>query len=95
LISARFRDVPNIVTAVLQIAMFMTPVFWRPEGIKTARFVLDSNPFYYMLEVCRRPLLGEPVAPGSWSYLVLLAAIGWTVAFVVFATERRKLVHYL
>ncbi len=95
IISARFRDVPQIVTAVVQVAVFITPVFWRPEAIKAHRFVLNGNPFYHMLEVTRRPLLGEPVALHSYLLLIAMAVVGWIFAYVLFARTRRRVVHYL
>jgi ABC-type polysaccharide/polyol phosphate export permease len=95
IVSARFRDVPQIVTAVVQVAVFITPVFWRPETIKSHRFVLDGNPFYHMLEVTRRPLLGEPVSAHSYLMLAAMAVVGWIFAFFLFARTRRRVVHYL
>jgi ABC-type polysaccharide/polyol phosphate export permease len=95
IVSARFRDVPQIAAALVQVAMFLTPVFWRPDTIKSHRFMLDGNPFYHMLEVTRRPLLGEPVAPDSYLILMVAAVVGWTVAFLLFARTRRRLVHFL
>lgn len=95
IISARFRDVPQVVTAVVQVAVFITPVFWRPETIKSHRFVLDGNPFFHMLEVTRRPLLGEAVSPHSYWLLAGMAVVGWIFAFILFARTRRRVVHYL
>jgi ABC-type polysaccharide/polyol phosphate export permease len=95
IISARFRDVPQIVAAVVQISIFITPVFWRPESIHAHRFVLDGNPIYHMLEVTRRPLLGEPVQAISYIVLILMAVVGWALAFALFARTRRRVVHYL
>jgi ABC-type polysaccharide/polyol phosphate export permease len=95
IISARFRDVPQIVTALVQVAMFLTPVFWRPEAIKSHRFMLDGNPFHHMLEVTRRPLLGESAALESYLFLMAAAIVGWIVAFVLFSRTRRRVVHFL
>lgn len=95
IISSRFRDVPQIVGALVQVAMFLTPVFWRPETIKSHRFMLEGNPFYHMLEVTRRPLLGEPVQPVSYYMLIGAAVLGWAIAFLLFARTRRRLVHFL
>jgi ABC-type polysaccharide/polyol phosphate export permease len=93
--SARFRDVPQIVTAMVQVSMFITPVFWRPESIVAHRFVLHGNPFYHMLEVTRRPLLGEHVSWKSYALLAGMAVVGWLVAFALFSRARRRVVHYL
>ena len=95
IISARFRDVPQIISALVQISIFITPVFYRPESIHSHRFVFDANPFYHMLEVTRRPLLGEHAHAASYEVLIIMAVIGWILAFALFARTRRRVVHYL
>jgi ABC-type polysaccharide/polyol phosphate export permease len=93
--SARFRDVPQVIGSVMQFAMFMTPVFWRPDQLTRGQFVLTYNPFYYMLDVVRAPLLGAHVDPRSWSVLLTMAGLGWLAAFALFAVTRRRVVHFL
>lgn len=95
IISARFRDVPQIVGAVMQFSMFMTPVFWKPSQVGRGHLLLEVNPFYYMFEVVRGPLLGEPINPKSWPLLLAMALIGWALTFAVFTGTRRRIVHYL
>ncbi len=94
-ISTRFRDVPQIVGAVLQVLLFMTPVFWRPEAISTHRFVLSANPLYHMLEITRRPLMGEVAPANAWYACAGLAVVGWIATLLLFAVTRRRVVHYL
>jgi ABC-type polysaccharide/polyol phosphate export permease len=93
--SARFRDIPQIVVSVMQFAIFMTPVFWRPDRFGRHHAFLNLNPFYHMLDAVRGPLLGTPVQPISYVVLVLMAVAGWTLTFSVFALTRRRIVHYL
>ena len=95
IVSSRFRDVPQIVAALLQVLLFMTPVFWRPEAIKSHRYVLSANPLNHMLEVTRNPLVGAPVPLESWTILTGLAIVGWAATFFVFSQTRRRVVHYL
>lgn len=95
IVAARFRDVPQIIGALTQFAMFMTPIFWRPDQLQHNHAVLIFNPFYYMLDVIRSPLLGQPVDPHSWVILTVGAILGWSYAFVIFARVRRKIVHFL
>ena len=94
--SARFRDIPQIVTSVMQFSMFMTPVFWQPDSRSAIMgAVLNFNPFFHMLDSIRAPLLGAQ--PEALSYLVLavMAVVGWAVTFCAFALTRRRIVHYL
>lgn len=93
--SARFRDVPQIVVSAMQFAMFMTPVFWRPEGKLAGHAVLIFNPFYHMLHAVRAPLMGQAVESGTYLFLVVMAVLGWALAFTVFSRTRRRIVHYL
>ncbi|HWW28231.1 MAG TPA: ABC transporter permease [Caulobacter sp.] len=94
-VGARFKDVPQLVAALLQLAFFMTPIFWRPSGISQHRYVLDFNPLYHMLELVRGPIMGEGVSALTWSFSFGFLAAGWLVAFLFYAAQRRRIVHYL
>jgi ABC-type polysaccharide/polyol phosphate export permease len=94
--SARFRDVPQVVISIVQFAMFITPVFWRPhDRFEHDDAVLALNPFNHLLHAVRAPLLGETVHALTWWALIAMALIGWAVTFGLFATTRRRIVHYL
>jgi ABC-type polysaccharide/polyol phosphate export permease len=96
IISARFRDIPQIVQSITQAAAIMTPVFWLPDRISPAhRAILNLNPFYHLLEAVRAPLLGREVAPHSYLFLAGMALVGWAITFSIFANTRRRIVHYL
>jgi len=94
--AARFRDIPQVVTSVMQFAAFVTPVFWPADRLTgPRRIVLDVNPFYHMLEAVRSPLLGKPTDPGTYAVLTVMALVGWAVTFGLFSVTRRRIVHYL
>ncbi|MDB5477228.1 MAG: ATP-transporter permease [Phenylobacterium sp.] len=93
--SARFRDIPQIVISVMQFAMFMTPVFWLPARLGANHAFLLFNPFFHMLDAVRAPLMGQEVAPHTYSFLALMAVVGWALTFAVFTRTRRRIVHYL
>jgi ABC-type polysaccharide/polyol phosphate export permease len=96
IISARFRDIPQIVQSITQAAAIMTPVFWLPDRIpERYRLILDLNPFYHLLEAVRAPLMGRSVDPHSYLFLAGMAVVGWLAAFGLFANTRRRIVHYL
>jgi homopolymeric O-antigen transport system permease protein len=96
IVSARFRDIPQIVISVMQFAIFMTPVFWTPNRFSGEHMaILHANPFYHLLDAVRAPLMGQTVAPVSYLVLVLMAVGGWALTFAVFARTRRRIVHYL
>lgn len=93
--SARFRDIPQIVGSVMQFAIYVTPVMWQASRLSQHHIILDVNPFYHMLEAVRAPLMGAQVAPHTYLFLAVMAVVGWSVTFSIFATIRRRIVHYL
>ena len=95
IVAARFRDVPQVVISLMQVAMFLTPVFWSAEGIRSGRFILDANPFWHLLEVGRAPWLGQ--IPDMHHYVVATAILlgGWAFAAILYTVVQRRIVHYV
>ncbi|PZO79282.1 MAG: ABC transporter permease [Mesorhizobium amorphae] len=80
-LSARFRDVPPIMTSIMQIFFFLTPIFWTPENLPERALFLLLNPFYHFVEIMREPLFGRTPELGHW-----LGCIGITAALAVLGT---------
>lgn len=69
---ARHRDLDNLIANTLGVALFVTPVLWKPERIPAdiAHLILGLNPLYHPLQLLRQPLLGEFPTWTNW-FLVL------------------------
>jgi ABC-type polysaccharide/polyol phosphate export permease len=96
LICARFRDVELIIRNLLQLAFFVTPVFWDYRNIaKNRAFIVDYNVLFYFLEIVRAPLLGE--VPRTAHYVVVLAVtvVGFVLAYVSYSRMRRRLAFFV
>ena len=95
-VCARYRDVEIIIRNFMQLAFFITPVFWDYRLIASDRqFIVDYNVFFYFIEIVRGPLLGE--LPPLRYYVVVLAVtlIGYGLAFLVYRRMRRQLAFYV
>ena len=95
IICLRFRDVPPVVSSALQIAMLITPLFWPAEtltGLKRLVFV-EVNPLYHVLDVVRAPLIGQVPDAVSYSVVLAMTIVGWTLAYAIFR-RFRKLIAY-
>jgi ABC-type polysaccharide/polyol phosphate export permease len=95
-LSARFRDIPQIVASVVQVAFFLSPIIWKADmlGPKN-RFVADFNPLYHFIEVIRAPLLGQPIHAVSWIVTASLLVLGSIAAFLIFARLRARVPYWL
>ncbi|MCL4630625.1 ABC transporter permease [Burkholderia multivorans] len=55
LLSARFRDLPQIVSALLQVAFYVTPIIFRPNALNRFSFIVEWNPLAYLINIVREP----------------------------------------
>ncbi|MFJ3157100.1 ABC transporter permease [Pseudomonas protegens] len=95
LLSARFRDIPLIVSNILQVVFFMTPIMWKAEVLNSRMWIAEINPFYYMLELVRNPLLGQALTWSLWSQVIVILLATAAVSFFLFARFRTRIVYWL
>ena len=91
---ARFRDIPMIVASVVQVAFFMTPIIWSAEVLPERAAFVMLNPFHHLIEIVRKPLLGDMPSLTSWIICLALSAILGVVAVLFFARFRARLAYW-
>jgi ABC-type polysaccharide/polyol phosphate export permease len=95
-VCARFRDVQQLVASLLQIAMFVTPIFFGREQLgPRLEHVVDYNVLYHYVELIRAPLLGRAPAPRSWTTVALSLVAGWTATLWFFSRFRQRVPYWL
>jgi len=94
-ISARYRDVPVMITNILNILFWFTPLMYFPEQLGSKRFIADYNPFTHMIALVREPLLGGAPRLNDWLVVLAVAVLGWAGAFLFFARFRARIVYWL
>jgi ABC-2 type transport system permease protein len=95
MLSARFRDVPLLVTSLIQVFFFLTPVMWRSEMLGKHQWATNLNPFYHFLEVVRAPLLGVPVNPVSWPMVLGITVCGFAFTMAIFSRFRARIAYWV
>jgi len=93
--SARFRDMPQIIAAVLQLVFFLSPIFWTPPPSLANSPLVAANPFYFSIESIRQPLLHGVMPMETATFLIPIALVGWTATILIYNQTRRRVVHYL
>lgn len=94
-LSARYRDIPQIVASVMQVLFFITPVMFRGDMLKNHDWLLTFNPFYYCIEFIRKPLLGEPAPSGSLVVTSVLAVASLMAALLFLARCRTRITYWV
>jgi ABC-2 type transport system permease protein len=95
MLCARFRDLPQLVALLVNIAFLVTPVFWYKHMLAGRAHFVDLNPLYAFLEFVRSPLLGQ-LPPFTAVQVVLVATIGgWLLTFLVALRLQPRLTYWL
>ncbi|CAI9122142.1 ABC transporter permease [Brytella acorum] len=95
LIGARFRDMPPLVSSVIQICFFVTPVIWKPSLIHAGAQYLLIDPFYPLLEIIRAPLLGEVTGVSIWAAAMVHSLLVWILAIGFLARFRARVAYWI
>ena len=94
-LGARFRDLGPASAMGAGLMFVLTPVFWVPDSQQVDSPLVMYNPFYYLLEVVRAPLIGEAVAPHVWLTASLIALVTLAAGLIVYARMRPQVVYWL
>lgn len=93
----RFRDMPQIISSVLQVFFYVTPVIWMPNSLnpRSASQLVEPNPVYHLMQLVRAPILGEMPSSLNWGVSVLLFILGVIVTFCFFGKYKKRIAYWL
>lgn len=98
LISSRFRDIKQVVASLLQVSMFLTPIFWSPSQLGSghkAQLLVGLNPLYHFIQIARAPLLGQRPALLDWIVTIAICLLGWFMTLRLLGKYKKHLVFWL
>ena len=94
-LSARYRDLQQIIASIVQLAFFMTPIFWKAELLKDRAYFADYNPFQLLLEGVRRPIVEGIPPTATYIKIVVVLSVLYLVATPFFVRYRRRLAFWV
>ena len=94
-VSARFRDIPQIVASIVQVMFFITPILWTSDMLPDRAIFLQLNPFYHFVEIIRSPLLGNWPSIESWLAVMSITVIGWLIALTIYTVYRWRIAYWI
>jgi ABC-type polysaccharide/polyol phosphate export permease len=94
---ARFRDVQPLVNSILGVIIFFTPVFYTLDNLSSRIQIvlLAWNPFTYLIEAFRAPLIGAPLRPSYYIGTVVVTVINVALGLGVFTRARSRLPYWV
>ena len=95
-VCTRFRDLPQIVGNLLQIAFFVSPVMWEKNQILAQyHWLVDLNPLATHLTIITDPLLGRVPTFGQYAACLAITVLAAATALPFFARFRERIVYWL
>lgn len=95
ILCARFRDIPQVIASLVQVAFFLTPVMWKPEMLGRHQWAVEFNPIYHFLEIARAPLLSRGTNLSSWIAVLSITVTGYAVMVFVFQRFRSRVAYWM
>src|SRR5262245_5247729 len=93
---ARFRDLEQIIRNLLQLAFFITPIFWKADLVASSkRAIVDYNILFYFIEIIRAPLLGQVPPLKYYAVALGFTIVGYLLAVFVYQRMRRQLAFFV
>ena len=95
LIGSRFRDVYDLVIMLMTLAFLVTPVIWDTSMLGELSYLAELNPLTHLLDLIRRPVLGQWPALTSFVVGGVGAVLGWPLATLLFVSSRQRLAFWV
>lgn len=95
LLGTRFRDIPPVISSLIMLVFFVSPITWPVETIGMDSLIIKLNPLFYMLDIMRSPLLGIPPALSSWFVSLIMTGLALLISFVLFKKYRSHIPFWL
>lgn len=92
----RYRDFAQIITSLVQVIFFLTPIMWMPSSLpERLQWVVIVNPFNQFLNLIRDPLLNLPFQFNTILVVGVFSVIGFMFYANVFARYKNRIVFWL
>ena len=94
-LSARYRDISASIPIIIQLGMFLSPIFWSPTLLSGRAWIVDYNPIAWMIETFRSPILGGDMRIDLWVRLAILTCVNLALGVVVLHRVRDKITYWI
>ena len=95
-INSFFRDFVFIVNNSMRLFFFVTPILWKVDNVSGLKsFLVIYNPFFYIVDLIRAPLINESISPYSFHVVFLLILFFLLVTLAIYKKVKHRVVLYI
>lgn len=96
-LAARYRDVQQLVSSVIQVLVFLTPIFYTADKLTPFQrdYLVAPNLLYHLVVVLRAPLTGEVPPLSSYGILLFALVVGSAFTAWFFGKRKRHIVFWI
>lgn len=93
----RFRDLPPIISSLIQVFFYVTPIIWMPGAVnaRVSTWIVNTNPAYHLLELVRAPILGYCPSTLSWGVATLSFILGSFITLWFFGCYKKRIAYWI
>jgi ABC-2 type transport system permease protein len=99
IVAARFRDIKPLISALVQMLFFYTPISWPLDTFKQqvggAVWIVQLNPLFHFVQIVRQPMVGQAVDWWSWVIAGALTVLAWVAAWAMMVRYRHRVAYWL
>lgn len=95
IVSTRYRDIPPILSNVMQVSFFLTPVMFMPASLPDIANLLMFNPFGQLIDLLREPLLGRIPSFHTLAFTGGAGVVGWVMTILLYRRTRNRVAYWL
>jgi lipopolysaccharide transport system permease protein len=96
ILSARYRDVSQVVSSMMRVVFFLTPVMWDPAKLPhKMQLISQFNPFYAFIQLIRAPLLGMVPSMQHLVLVFMMTVLGFIASFILLNKYRTRIIYWL
>lgn len=94
-LGARYRDFDPLISSLMPILFFISPVIYQSRQLGPAEAVMEYNPLAHWIRLVRDPVLGIPPTIGSYATAILLTALIWILALWLTSARSYRLPYWV
>lgn len=95
-LNTRYRDFSQIITSLIQIIFFITPVMWMPTLLPDSlQWIVIYNPANQFLNLIRAPLLNSMVEMHTLLQVALVSVMGFLLCAHCLKQYKQRIVFWL